>query len=65
MSASVSAGRVQVFARTRPTSNFPHDMIHLEADGKVGIVTCINSASVMLMREVECLSTVDCEHPPA
>ena len=30
------SGRVQVFARTRPTANFPLDMIQLESDKKVG-----------------------------
>ena len=36
-------GRVQVFARTRPTPDFPHDMIQLESDKKVkhfGIHLC-------------------------
>ena len=28
-------GRVQVYARTRPTPDFPHDMIQLESDKKV------------------------------
>ena len=51
-SPSRPSGRVQVFARTRPTANFPLDVIQLESDKKVGPENYCSIRSVTLLLAV-------------